>query len=86
MTQATKRNPVWYVLYLSFVRPHTKFGINIFEIDFVIEIKWYLTCWPLPKAPGDGVKKRIAAARPIHVSYSQNNLIEFDPMVKEEIS
>ena len=28
-----------YVLYLSFVRTHTKFGIKIFEIDFVIEIK-----------------------------------------------
>ena len=30
-------------LYLSFVRTHTKFGIKIFEIDFVIEIKLYLT-------------------------------------------
>ena len=46
------KNPVWYVLYLSFVRTHTKFGIKIFEIDFVIEIKWYLTFWPLPRAPG----------------------------------
>ena len=35
-------NPVWYVLYLSFVRTHTEFGMKIFEIDFVIEIKWYL--------------------------------------------
>ena len=42
-------NPIWYVLYLSFVRTHTKFGIKIFEIDFVIEIKWYLTFWPHPK-------------------------------------
>ena len=31
-------NPVWYVLYVSFVRTHTKFGIKIFEIDTVIEI------------------------------------------------
>ena len=31
-------NPVWYVLYLSFVSRHTKFGLKIFEIDFVIEI------------------------------------------------
>ena len=31
-------NPVWYVLYLSIVRRHTKFGLKIFEIDFVIEI------------------------------------------------
>ena len=30
-------NPVWYVLYLSFVRTHTKIGVKIFEIDFVIE-------------------------------------------------
>ena len=27
-----------HVLYLSFVRRHTKFGFKIFEIDFVIEI------------------------------------------------
>ena len=71
MTQATKQNPVWYVLYLTFLRPHTKFGIKIFEIDFVIDIKWYLTFWPLPRAPGDGVKKQNAAACPIHVSNSQ---------------
>ena len=31
-------NPVWYVLYLSFVSRHTKFGLKIFEIDFIIEI------------------------------------------------
>ena len=31
-------NPVWYVLYLSIVRRHTKFDLKIFEIDFVIEI------------------------------------------------
>ena len=47
------KNPVWYVLNLSFVRTHTKFGTKIFEIDFeidfVIEIKWYLTFWPHPK-------------------------------------
>ena len=51
------KNPFWYVLYLSFVRTHTKFGIKIFEIDFVIEIKWYLTFWPLPRAPVGGAKK-----------------------------
>ena len=27
MTQATDKNPVWYGLYLSFVKTHTKFGI-----------------------------------------------------------
>ena len=33
------------------------FGIEIYEIDFVIEIKWYLTFSPLPRAPGGGAKK-----------------------------
>ena len=49
-----KKN-VWYVLYLSFVWRHTKFGIKI----FVIEIKWYLTFWPLPRAPGGGAKENL---------------------------
>ena len=31
-------NPIWYVLYLSFVRRYTKFGLKIFEIDFLIKI------------------------------------------------
>ena len=31
-------NPIWYVLYLSIVWRLTKFGLKIFEIDFVIEI------------------------------------------------
>ena len=70
MTQAQNKKPVWYVLYLSFVRTHTKFGIKIFEIDFVIEIKWYLTFWPLPRAPGDGAKKFFYDVHPIHVSNS----------------
>ena len=29
--------PIRYVLNILLVRTHTKFGINIFEIDFVIE-------------------------------------------------
>ena len=33
------KNPAWYVLYLPFVRTHTKFGMKIIEIDFVIKIK-----------------------------------------------
>ena len=66
MTQATDKNPVWYVLYLSFVSTHTKFGIKIFEIDFVIEIEWYFTFWPLPEAPGGGAKNNFAVAHPIH--------------------
>ena len=31
-------NPVWYVIYISFVRRYTKFGLKTFEIDFVIQI------------------------------------------------
>ena len=31
------------------LRTHTKFGIKIFEIDFVMEILWYFTFWPHPK-------------------------------------
>ena len=42
-------NHVWWVLYPSFVRTHTKFGIKIFEIDMVTKILWYLTFWPHPK-------------------------------------
>ena len=64
------KSPVWYVLYLSFVRTHTKFGIKFFEIDFVIEIKWYLTFWTLPRAPGGGANKKFDIASPIHVSNS----------------
>ena len=56
MTQATEWKSHLICFYLSFVRTHTKFGIKIFEIDFVIEIKWYLTFWPLPRAPR--VKKK----------------------------
>ena len=36
MTQVPDKNPVWYVIYLSFVRRYTKFGLKTFEIDFVI--------------------------------------------------
>ena len=53
-------------MFLSFVRTHTKFGIKIFEIDFVIEIKWYLTFWPR----GRGQNFFFYVARHIHVSNS----------------
>ena len=34
------------MFYISYLWEHTpKFGIKIFEIDFVIEILWYLTFW-----------------------------------------
>ena len=52
------------------MRTHIKFGIKIFEIDFVIEIKWYLTFWPLPRAPGGGAINFFYVAHPIHVSNS----------------
>ena len=57
-------NPIWYVLYLSFVR--TQFGIKIFENNFVIEIKWYLTFWHIPRTPGSGAKKKSSA---LHASF-----------------
>ena len=69
-------NSVWYVLYLSFVGTHAKFGIKISEIGFVIEIKRYLNFWPFPRAPGGGGN---AVARPIYVS--KPNLVEFRPVV-----
>ena len=49
------------------MRSHTKFGIIIFGIDFVIEIRLYFTFDP---SPGGGAKIKIAVARPIHVSNS----------------
>ena len=45
------KNPVWNVLYPSFVRTHTKFAIKIFEIDMVTDIKWYLTFDLTPRSP-----------------------------------
>ena len=52
-------NPVRYVLYLSLVRTHTKFGIKIFETDFVIEI---YDIWPFDPFPGN-----LDVARHIHL-------------------
>ena len=46
------------------MRTNTKFGIKTFEIDFVIEIKWYLT------PPQGAGQKYYAVTRPIHVSNS----------------
>ena len=70
MTKRPNENPFWYVLYLSFVRRHTKFGLKIFEIDFVVEIFLYLTFWPLPRAPVGGDPKNCAVACAIDVSNS----------------
>ena len=63
-------NSVWYVLHLSFVITYTKFGIKIFKIDFVIEIKWYLTFWALCR--GQGKKKNLL----LH-AYSCNSHTKF---------
>ena len=49
------------------------FGIKISEIDFVIEIKWYLTYLTHPKGPR-GRGKKFAVARPIYVSNSHTKL------------
>ena len=35
--------------FIFFVKIQTKFGMKIFEIDFVNEISLYLTFWPHPK-------------------------------------
>ena len=51
------------------MRTYTKFGIKIFEIDFEIDFKWYLTFLPLPGPRGRGQKK-FDVARLIHVSNS----------------
>ena len=37
------------MFYNVFVRTHTKFGTQIFELNFVVEIKWHSTFWPNPK-------------------------------------
>ena len=34
-----------------------KFGIILFEIDYLIKIKWYLIFWPLPRAKGGRAKR-----------------------------
>ena len=75
------KNPVWYILYLSFVRRHTKFGFKIFEIDFVIELKWYLTIWPLPRAQGGGSNKNVPLHAPFMWATHTPNLVGFRPMV-----
>ena len=68
------------------MRTHTKFGTQIFEIDFVIEIKWYLTFWPLSRAPGGRARNSLMLHAPyMWVTHTQN-LVEFRPMVKEEIT
>ena len=48
------------------MRTNTKFGIKIFEIDFVIEIKWFLTPPQSPRGRG----KKNAVAHPIYMSNS----------------
>ena len=72
MTQAAK----WksrLICFVSFICEKTyKVGFKNFEIDFVIEILWYLMIFELlapPQGPRGGAKK-CAAVRPIHVSNS----------------
>ena len=42
-TRRQNKNSIWYLLYLSFVWTHTKFGIKILEIDMVLNDIWPLT-------------------------------------------
>ena len=39
-----------------------KFDMKTFEIDFVIEIKWYLTFLPIPRAQWEGLEKMLLHA------------------------
>ena len=62
------------ICFVSFIckKTHTQFGIKVFEIDFVIEIKWCLTFWPLSRAPGAGPKKNLPLHSPfMRVTHSQ---------------
>ena len=62
------------MFYILFVRRHTKFGLKIFEIDLVIRDLVIFDLWPLPKAPGGGVPKKLwAVACAIHESNSYTN-------------
>ena len=61
------------------MRIHTKFYIKIFEIDFVIEIK-FLT------PPQGAGQKLFSIARPFIWVTHTPNLFEFRPMVNEEIA
>ena len=59
------------ICFISFIsRTNKKFGIKIFEIDFVIEILMIFDLWTPPRAPGGKAKFLIAVATPIHVSNS----------------
>ena len=73
------KNPVWYVIYLSFVRRHTKFGLKIFEIDFVIQILMIFYLLAPPQGPRGWWPKEWC--RPVHVSFMEvthtPNLAEF---------
>ena len=70
MTQATEWKSC-LICFVSFICENThKVWYKNLEIDFVIEIKWYLTIWLCHRAPGGGVKKMFDVARPIHVSNS----------------
>ena len=48
------------------MKSHTKFGVKIFEIDFVIDIKYL----PPIQGPRGRDQKKFAVACPIHVSNS----------------
>ena len=58
------------ICFVSFICEYThKIWYKHLWNWFVIEIKWYMTIWPFPRAPGGGAKK-ISVARPIHMSNS----------------
>ena len=81
-TQATEWNSR-LICFATFICENThKVCYKTFEIDFVTEIKWYLTFWPLPRATGAGPKLLPSHAPFMWVIHTPN-LVEFRPMVYE---
>ena len=62
-------NPIWYVIYLSFVRRYTKFGLKIFEIDCNSDLMIFYLLAP-PQGPRGRGPKNGAVAYAFHVRNS----------------
>ena len=81
------KNPIQYISYLI-CKNTKKFGIKIFEIDFVIEVKNIWTLIP-PQGPRGRGQIYFAVAHPINVSNSRtkfgNCLAGDSIMVREGI-
>ena len=60
--------PVWYVIYLSFVRRYTKFGLKIFEIDFYNSYIMIFDLFAPSQGPSGRGTKKLCRCMCIHVS------------------